>query len=88
MVGSGSAVSWRRMGGSAQPIRALRQAGLQPIAARGSVRAELGEPEARPRGPSETNEAPTQNWMVAKLRTFQEVVVVNLAAEVRGGCPA
>lgn len=76
------------MGGSAQPIRALRQAGLQPIAARGSARAELGEPEARPRGPSETNEAPAQNWMVAKLRTFQEVVVVNLAAEVRGGCPA
>lgn len=58
------------------------------MAVRGSARAELGEPEARPRGPSETNEVPTQNWMVAKLRTFQEVVVVNLAAEVRGSCPA
>lgn len=33
----GSRVSWRRAGGSAQPIRAPRRAGLQPIAARGSA---------------------------------------------------
>ena len=48
-------------------------------------RAELGGPETRVRGPGEVNEAPTQRWRVAKPRAFPEVVVANLAAEVRCG---
>lgn len=37
------------------------------------------------RGPGEVNQAPTQRWRVAKPRAFPEVVVANLAAEVRCG---
>lgn len=46
---------------------------------------ELGESQARRRGPREASKAPTQPWRVAELLTFLEVVVVNLVAEVRGG---
>uniref|UniRef100_A0A671ES92 SERTA domain containing 3 n=1 Tax=Rhinolophus ferrumequinum TaxID=59479 RepID=A0A671ES92_RHIFE len=42
---------------------------------------ELGESQARRRGPREASKAPTQPWRVAELLTFLEVVVVNLVAE-------